>query len=240
MAVALSDVRALVCDVFGTIVDWRGSVIRAGEALGQSRGLTVDWPAFADEWRRAGYHDAIRRIVAGEDPYVSSDELFRRKLDELVPKYELQALSAADLDDLLRVWRRLDPWPDSVAGLTRLKARYTISTLSNGTFATLTAMAKYGGLPWDCIIATDLGRVYKPQPEAYRLAPTLLDLPPGSVMLVAAHTNDLRAARSNGFATAFVARPLEWGPDGPREPDPNGEFDVASTDLLDLAAQLNA
>jgi 2-haloacid dehalogenase len=238
--VALNDVRALVCDVFGTIVDWRGSLIRAGEALARSRGLTVDWPAFADEWRRAGYHDAIRRIVAGEEPYVSSDELFHRKLAELAPKYGLQALSSADLDDLLHIWRRLDPWPDSVAGLTRLKAHYTIGTLSNGTFATLTAMAKYGGLPWDCIIATDLGRVYKPQPEAYRLAPALLDLQAGSVMLVAAHSNDLRAARSNGFATAFVARPLEWGPDGPREPVPAGEFDVSAADLVELATKLGA
>jgi 2-haloacid dehalogenase len=238
--VALSDVRALVCDVFGTIVDWRSSVIGAGEALGRSRGLTVDWPAFADEWRRAGYHDAIRRIVAGEEPYVSSDELFRRKLAELAPKYGLQALSSTDFEDLLHVWRRLDPWPDSVAGLTRLKARYTIGTLSNGTFATLTAMAKYSGLPWDCIIATDLGHVYKPQPAAYQLAPTLLDLPPESVMLVAAHSNDLRAARSNDFATAFVARPLEWGPDGSREPDPGSEFDLSSTDLQDLATQLGA
>ena len=237
---ALEHAQALVCDVFGTIVDWRGSVIPAGQALARRHGLAVDWAALADEWRREGYHDAIARIVDGREPYVSSDELFRRKLDALVPKYGLQELPKAELDDFLHVWRRLEPWPDAVAGLTRLKTRYTIGTLSNGTFATLTAMAKHGGLPWDCIISTDLEHVYKPQPAAYALAPRLLDLAPAQVMLVAAHANDLRAARANGLATAFVARPTEWGPTGPREPHPGTEFDVAASDLVDLAQQLQA
>jgi 2-haloacid dehalogenase len=233
-------VRALVCDVFGTIVDWRGSLIREGRALAERKGAQVDWERFIDAWRREGYHDAIARIVAGDEPYVSSDALLRRKLDQLLPTYGLAGLDEAELVDFGHAWRRLDPWPDSVAGLTRLKARYTTGTLSNGTFATLTAMAKHGGLPWDCIISTDLRRVYKPQPEAYRLAPELLDLQPDEVMLVAAHANDLHAAQAAGLRTAFVARPLEWGPDGPKEPPPDPSFDVAATDLEDLATKLGA
>jgi 2-haloacid dehalogenase len=236
----IEGVRALVCDVFGTIVDWRGSVLGDLEALGRAKQLTVDWAAFADEWRREGYHNAIARIVSGEDPYVSSDVLFRRKLDQLLPKYGVAGLSEAEVSDLCHAWRRLDPWPDSVAGLTRLKTRYTIGTLSNGTFATLTAMAKHGALPWDCIISTDLRQLYKSQPAAYLLAAELLDLEPREVMLVAAHGRDLRGAQAAGLRTAFVSRPLEWGASGPREPAPDPPFDVAATDLIDLATQLGA
>jgi 2-haloacid dehalogenase len=236
----IEGVRALVCDVFGTIVDWRGSVIRELEALGRAKGLEADWAAFADEWRREGYHEPIARIVGGQEPYVSSDVLFRRKLDELLPKYGVAGLGEAEVRELGRAWRRLDPWPDSVAGLTRLKTRYTIGTLSNGTFATLVAMAKHGGLPWDCVISTDLRGLYKPQPAAYRLAAELLDLEPAGVMLVAAHGNDLRGAQRAGLRTAFVSRPLEWGPSGPREPAPDPSFDVAATDLEDLATKLGA
>jgi 2-haloacid dehalogenase len=236
----ITGVRALVCDVFGTIVDWRGSVIRDLQALGRKKGLSVDWAGFADEWRREGYHNAIARIVSGEDPYVSSDALFRRQLDELLPKYGVSGLSEPEIQDLCDAWRRLDPWPDSVAGLTRLKTRYTIGTLSNGTFATLTAMAKHGALPWDCIISTDLRQLYKSQPAAYLLAAELLDLEPAQVMLIAAHGRDLRGAQAAGLHTAFVSRPHEWGPTGPREPAPDPSFDVTATDLIDLAAKLGA
>jgi 2-haloacid dehalogenase len=232
------NVRALVFDVFGTCVDWRGSVIREGEAVGRAKGLTVDWPALADEWRRDGYHRGIARIRAGEMPYVSSDELFRRKLDELLPKFGISGLTEPEMADLSHAWRRLDPWPDTVPGLQQLKRRFTISPLSNGSFATLTAMAKRGGMPWDCIITTELRRTFKPEREAYLLAATLLDLQPDQVMLVAAHDSDLKGAQAAGLHTALVPRPSEWGPSAPPLPPPDPSFDYIATDFVDLARQL--
>ena len=237
---AIERVGALVFDVFGTVVDWRGSVIREGEALGRARGLEVDWPRFADEWRREGYHAGMARILSGEAPYMSTDALFRLKLDELLPKYGIGGLSDAEVEHFCHVWRRLTPWPDAVPGLTRLRQSFIISPLSNGSFATLTAMAKHAGLPWDCIISSELRGTFKPDREAYLLAPTLLDLEVDRVMLVAAHVGDLCAAQANGLRTAFVSRPLEWGPGGPQEPPPDPSFDVTATDFLDLADTLGA
>jgi 2-haloacid dehalogenase len=227
--------RALVFDVFGTCVDWRGSIISAGEATGRP---AVDWASFADEWRRDGYIGGIARIRARETPYVSSDVLFRRKLDELLPKYGITDLPEAEVQDLAHAWRRLDPWPDTVAGLQRLKSRYLIATLSNGSFATLTHMAKRGGMPWDCIISTELRQTFKPEPEAYLLAPTLLELEPEQVMLVAAHDSDLKGAQAAGLHTALVLRPLEWGPNGPQPPPPDPSFDFVAHDFGELATQL--
>jgi 2-haloacid dehalogenase len=170
-------------------------------------------------------------------PYVSSDVLFRRKLDDLNQQYDLQ-LSEAEADDLSRAWGRLEPWPDTVEGLTRLKRRFIIAPLSNGTFATLTRMAKGAGMPWDCIISTELRGTFKPEREAYLLAPTLLGVRPDEVMLIAAHSSDLRGALVAGLRTALVRRPHEWGPDGsPPEPaDP--EFDFVAGDFVDLDRQL--
>jgi 2-haloacid dehalogenase len=234
-SVLRDSIRALVFDVFGTCVDWRGSVIRAGLAV---RATSVDWPRLADEWRREGYIRGIARIRAGEMPYVSSDVLFRRKLDELLPRYGVAGLSEAEVDDLAHAWSRLDPWPDTVTGLQRLKSRYTVSPLSNGSFATLTAMAKRGGLPWDCIISTELRQTFKPEREAYLLPSTLLELPPDQVMLVAAHDSDLKGAQTAGLRTALVPRPLEWGPDAPPLPPPDPSFDYVASDFEDLATQL--
>ncbi len=236
----LSDtIRALVFDVFGTCVDWRGSVIRACQEVANVKGITgVDWPALADEWRRDGYIGGIARIRSGQMPYVSSDALFRRKLDELLPRYGVTNLTDADIEDLAHAWRRLDPWPDTVPGLQRLKSRYIISTLSNGSFATLTQMAKRGGMPWDCIISTELRQTFKPEREAYLLAPTLLELRPEEVMLVAAHDNDLKGGQAAGLRAALVPRPLEWGPDGPQPPPPDPSFDLVAHDFGDLATQL--
>jgi 2-haloacid dehalogenase len=233
------DLRALVFDVFGTCVDWRDSVIRAGEELGRKRGLNVDWQRLADEWRREGYIGPIAKIRSGEMPYVSSDVLFRRKLDELLPRYGVTGLAEDDVHDLALAWRRLDPWPDTVEGLARLKKRYVVSPLSNGTFATLTHMAKHGGLAWDCIIATDLKQTFKPDREAYLLAASLLDLQPDQVMLVAAHDRDLHGAQAAGLHTALVPRPTEWGPEAPPPPvPPAGTFDFIAADFVDLARQL--
>jgi 2-haloacid dehalogenase len=233
----LSGVRALVFDVFGTVVDWRGSVIRAGEALGRARGLAVDWPRFADQWRREGYVDAIARIRRGEEPWTDADTLHRRKLDELRPAYGLADLPEEEVADLSRVWHRLEPWPDSVAGLTRLKRRFVISPLSNGNFALLTNMARRGGLPWDCIISADLFRAYKPDPATYLGAAGLLGVAPSELMMVAAHAGDLRAAREHGLRTAFVARPDEWGPGG-RADTPPDRVDVAVGSFVELAERM--
>jgi 2-haloacid dehalogenase len=231
-------IKALVFDVFGTCVDWRGSVLRDLRALGSRRGLTADWEALADEWRRDGYIGPIRRILAGEEPYVDSDVLFRRKLDELLPKYGVRGLSAEETHELALVWRRLDPWPDTVEGLRRLKQKFTISPLSNGTFASLTAMGKWAGLPWDCIISTDLRSTFKPAREAYLLPPSLLGLGTDEVMLVAAHSNDLRGAQKAGLGgTALVPRPHEWGT-GVAGDTPDESFDHVASDFVDLAQQL--
>jgi 2-haloacid dehalogenase len=233
MPVAADSLRALVFDVFGTCTDWRGSLIRAGQAVRPA----ADWPTIVDAWRREGYIDGIARIRAGQMPYVSSDVLFRRKLDELNAQHRL-GLSAAEADDLAHAWRCLEPWPDVVDGLQRLKQRFIISPLSNGSFATLTTMARYGGLPWDCIISTELRSTFKPEREAYLLAATLLDLEPEQVMLVAAHANDLRGAQAAGLHTALVPRPLEWGPAAP-SPDPGDpSFDYVAPDFIALARQL--
>lgn len=233
--------KALVFDVFGTVVDWRGSVIREAEALGRAKGLTVDWTAFAEEWRREGYIAATQRVRRGEVEWQNVDQLHRRMLEALLPKYGITGLSPAEVDDLNRVWHRLTPWPDSIPGLTRLRRKYVISPLSNGSFALLTNMAKHAGLPWDCIISTELVRTYKPDPKAYAAAYTLLGLEPDEVMLGAAHVNDLRAARACGLQTGYVPRPDEWGP-GARTPEPAepGEFTVVARDFLDLAEQLGA
>jgi len=233
----ISGVKALVFDVFGTVVDWRGSVIREGEALSRAKGLSVDWPRFADEWRREGYSEAIGRIRRGEAPFELADALHRRKLDELLTRHGVSGLSEAEVGDLNRVWHRLQPWPDSVPGLIRLKTRYVISPLSNGNFALLTNMAKNAGLPWDCIMSAELFGAYKSDPATYLGAARLLGLEPGQVVMVAAHSPDLRAAQSLGLATAFVSRPDEHGPGGRAAP-PDGDFDVVANSFLKLADAL--
>lgn len=230
-------IRALAFDVFGTVVDWRGSVIRELTAFGEAHGVQRDWERFADDWR-AGYPAAMNRVRTGELPWLRIDALHRMILDDLLADAAITDVPDADLDHLNRAWHRLDPWPDSVAGLTQLKASFTITTLSNGNLSLLTDMAKRAGLPWDCVISAELFRHYKPDREAYLGCADLLDVDPGELALVATHPSDLRAARDAGLRTAYVARPLERGPgrQPPRVED--GEFDHVATDFLDLARQL--
>ena len=230
-------VKALTFDVFGTVVDWRGSIIREGRALGRARGIQIDWPAFADAWR-AGYRPAMDRVRRGEMPWLNIDTLHRQILDELLPRFGIRGLKAAEKDHLNRAWHRLRPWPDAVRGLRRLKTRYIIATLSNGNVALLTNMAKHAGLPWDCVLSAELFRHYKPDAEAYRGAAALLGLKPREVMLVAAHPDDLAAARRVGLRTAFVPRPREHGPTGAVQPPANADFDFIAKDFVDLARQL--
>jgi 2-haloacid dehalogenase len=237
---SLESVRAIVFDVFGTVVDWRGSVIREGEAIGRKKGLQVDWVGLAEEWRREGYQGAIARINRGEEPWVNTEVLHRRKLDELLPKYGVTGLSEEEIQEFTRVWHRLEPWPDSVPGLTRLKAKFVISPLSNGSFQLLTNMAKRAGLPWDCIISAELFGKYKPNPETYLGAAKLLGLEPGQVMLGAAHGNDLRAAKASGLRTGYVMRPKEWGREAEFQPEDVNEFDVAGGSWVEIAQKLGA
>ncbi|TFV57604.1 haloacid dehalogenase type II [Mycobacterium sp. PS03-16] len=231
-------VRALAFDVFGTVVDWRSSIIAELERFGRTHGATADWPVFADDWRK-GYAPAMDRVRRGELPWTRIDDLHRMILVELLRREHISADDAA-VDELNRAWHRLDPWPDSVAGLTRLKERFVITTLSNGNVSLLTNMAKRAGLPWDCVISAELFRHYKPDREAYLGCADLFGIAPGELMLAAAHASDLRAARDAGLRTAFVFRPLEYGPDRTLRRPPHGEFDVDASDLLDLADQLGA
>lgn len=235
---AAPTVHALTFDVFGTVVDWRGSIIREGAAFSQSRHIQIDWAQFADKWR-AGYGPAMNLVRTGKLPWMSIDQLHRRILDQLLTDFHITGLTEADKDHLNRVWHRLQPWPDSVEGLTRLKRRYILATLSNGNVSLLTNMAKHAGLPWDVILSAELAKHYKPDPEAYLTAARLLDLPPDKVMMVAAHKDDLRAAAKAGFKTAFVARPLERGPNATVDVSRDPAFDIHATDFLDLANQLN-
>lgn len=232
-------VRALVFDVFGTVVDWRSTVIREGQAMGARKGLSVDWAAFADRWR-AGYGPAMDRVRRGELPWTRLDDLHRGVLDQLMVEFGLTGLSEAELAEFNRVWHRLEPWPDSVAGLTRLKAKFIIATLSNGNVSLLLNMARHAGLPWDTVLSAELVQHYKPDREAYLSAPHWLDLPPDQVMLVAAHPGDLRAAAAAGLKTGYVYRPLERGGNPPVARDTDTPFDVRAEDFLDLATQLGA
>ncbi len=230
-------VDALVFDVFGTVVDWRTSVTEEVAAVARTKKVQGDWQKFADEWR-SGYHDGMRRVNAGEGPWINVDVIHRRKLDELLPKYGLAGLDDQERDRMNRAWHRLKPWTDAVEGLLRLKKRYVISPLSNGNFALLTNMAKNAGLPWDCILSAELAGRYKPDPRAYQKAAELLGLARDRVLMVAAHVGDLRGAQAAGLRTAFVTRPLEYGPQG--RPDTSGDpsFDVSAADFIDLAKQL--
>ena len=231
--------RALLFDVFGTVVDWRGSLIREGRALAAKKHLDVDWAAFADAWR-AAYQPAMQKVRTGELPWMNIDQLHRVILDELMPRFGLHGLSEPEKDHLNRAWHRLAPWPDSVRGLKRLKKQFVISTLSNGNLSLLTNMAKNAGLPWDCVLSAELFHHYKPDPESYRGAANLLGFEPREVMMVAAHKDDLRAAKRCGLLTAFVRRPKEKGPDAKPDLVSDRAFDYNSDDFLDLAEQLGA
>lgn len=231
-------IEALLFDVFGTVVDWRGGVIRACRRLGEEKELSVDWATFADAWR-GRYRPSMEKVRTGEVPWTNLDALHRASLEELLEEFEVTSLTDKEKDHLNRVWHRLDPWPDAVEGLARLKRRYVIAPLSNGNVALLTDMAKRAGLPWDLILSAELSRHYKPDREAYLTSAELLGLRPEQVMMVAAHPDDLHAAAGAGLRTAYVHRPLEFGPGAEPEPPPP-IFDHSATDFVDLAEQLGA
>jgi 2-haloacid dehalogenase len=236
----LSDqVKALTFDVFGTVVDWRGSIVREGQLLSIDKGFDVDWGDFADRWR-SGYSPAMNQVRTGELPWTKIDDLHRMILDDLIEEFGLQSLSESERQEFNRVWHRLSPWPDAVGGLLRLKSRFVITTLSNGNVSLLTNMAKNSGLPWDAVLSAELAGHYKPDPEVYRKAAELLSLPSEQVMMVAAHPGDLRAAARTGMPTAYVHRPLERGAGSEPNVVVAGDFDYLASDFLDLARQLGA
>ncbi len=225
--------QVLAFDVFGTVVDWHGSLAREVAALYPA----VDANAFALAWR-AGYEPAMQRVRSGELGWTRIDELHRLILDGILPSFGLDPLSEAERTHLNRAWHRLDPWPDTVAGLTRLKSRFTICTLSNGNIGLLTNMAKRAGLPWDCILSAEVFRAYKPDPRTYLGVAQTFDLKPEQVMLVAAHQDDLAAARACGLQTAYIERPFEFGQRQPKDVSPDPANTRHARDLLHLADQL--
>ena len=222
--------QALLFDVFGTVVDWRGSLTQQLVQLGQARGLTADWARLVTQWR-ASYQPALQEVRSGCRPFVDLDILHREMLDRLLPAFGLGALDDGDRDRMVRGWHRLDAWPDAVAGLARLKSAFIVATLSNGGVHLLVDMARYAGLPWDAVFSAGNFRHYKPDREVYLGAAELLARPPASLMLVAAHNNDLKAARTCGLKTAYVQRPTE-------DARPDCDWDIVARDFVDLANQL--
>ena len=227
----------IVFDTFGSVVDWRGSLIADLTAFGQKRGIAADWPALVDAWR-ASYHPSMDRVRKGEQPWTKLDALHRASLDILVAQFGIKGLTEQDLEHINLGWHRLNGWPDSVPGLTRLKKRFVIGPLSNGNVSLLTNMAKHAGLPWDMVFGSDLFGHFKPDPETYLGVAKLMDLAPEQVMMAAAHHGDLGSARKCGLMTAFFPRPNEYGPHQKRDYTAEQEWDIVAKDIEDLATRL--
>jgi 2-haloacid dehalogenase len=230
-------VKALTFDIFGTVVDWRTSVIRELRQFGTAKRIEADWEAFADSWRGL-YQPSMERVRRGERPWVRLDTLHRESLLTLLDRHKIAGLSAAEIEHLVRAWHRLDPWPDVVAGLNRLKQRYILATMSNGNTSLMVNLARHGKLPWDTILGAEPAQGYKPQPSVYLTGADWLDLKPEECMLVAAHNGDLVAAAEVGFKTGFVARPTEHGPHQKIDFKAEHDFDVIATDFGDLARRM--
>jgi 2-haloacid dehalogenase len=232
-------VRAVLFDVFGTVVDWRSGIAAAVGAFAREHGLDLDPGAFADSWR-GQYQPSMRRVRSGERAFVTLDVLHRENLDDALRGQGLDpaAFDPAELDRLARAWHFLPPWPDSVAGITAMKRGYIVGPMSNGNTSLLLDMAKTASLPWDLILGSDVTRAYKPDPEAYLRPAALLGLGPGEVMLAAAHEGDLAAAATAGLATAYIERPLEQGPDAARDVSATGDWDLTGKSITEVAGQL--
>lgn len=235
-------VKAMVFDTFGTVVDWRGSIIREATEWGREKNLQIDWGKFADQWR-AGYGPSMDKVRKGTLPWMKLDDLHRMILEDLLKQYSILGLTEQEKQRWSTVWHRLSGWPDAVEGLTRLKKNFVIATLSNGNVSLLVEMAKFAGLPWDTVFGSDIFHHFKPDREVYLGAVDLLSCKPSEVMMVAAHPLDLNAAKALGLKTGYVPRPLEGGPD--RKPQPASAetlagFDVVATDFIDMAAKMEA
>jgi 2-haloacid dehalogenase len=229
-------VKALVYDVFGTCVDWRNGVARDAERILKPLGYNLDWLAFASAWR-ALYQPSMEEVRSGRQPFVKLDVLHRRMLDQIRPKFGLEKLDDKVADELNLAWHRLDAWPDVVPGFVRLKRKFMLAPCSNGNIALMVDIARRNNIPWDAILGSEIARDFKPKPAVYLMTAAALNLQPSEVMMVAAHSDDLRSAASNGLRTAHVARPGENGP-GTGETAPRGPVDFAAKNMEDLATQL--
>jgi 2-haloacid dehalogenase len=230
-------VKALVFDTFGTVVDWRTSVSRGLAAFGARKGMEADWLAFADAWR-AGYKPGMDTVRSGRRPWANIDVLHRERLEQLLDDFGIRGLSEDERQYLNLAWHRLDPWPDVLPGLRRLKQRYIISTFSNGSVPCLVDMAKHAGLPWDAIYSADIARHFKPDPEVYLGVIAFFGLRPEQVMLVAAHNGDLRHGRLHGMRTAYIQRPTEYGPAQAQDLRAEEDWDVIVPGIDRLADAL--
>ena len=229
----LSVPKVLAFDIFGTVVDWHGSIAREVDAMK----LGVGGAEFALAWR-AGYKPAMQRVMSGELGWTLIDDLHRMILDEILLKFSITHLDEAQKRHLNKVWHRLDAWPDSVEGITRLKARHVVCSLSNGNIGLLTNMAKRAGIPWDCILSAEVFRAYKPDPATYLGVAKTFDVRPQEVMLVAAHHDDLAGARACGLQTAYIERPMEFGASQPKDVSPRAENTMHCTSITNLAEKM--
>ena len=230
----LTLLKAITFDVFGTVVDWRTSIAREVEGLAVKKQFVVDGERFADAWRKL-YQPSMKKVRDGKMPWTVLDDLHRTNLLEVLEAFGIDQLSEEEIEHLNRAWHRLDPWPDAVAGLQRLKQHYIIGTLSNGNVALIVNMAKFSGLPWDVVLGAEIARHYKPQPEAYLKSAEILGLEPRECMLVAAHNGDLAAAGRCGFQTAFVPRPTEYGSEQTTDLAAEYDCDLVAGDFIELA-----
>jgi len=235
----MQPIRALLFDVFGTVVDWRSSIIDEGAQINREKNLSVNWADFVDDWRGL-YQPSMEEVRKGVRPWTTLDVLHRESLDHLIDKYGITDWTEDELDHLNKAWHRLTPWPDAPPGLHRLKRRFTIGTCSNGNVALIVDMAKHSDLPWDMVLGAEVTGHYKKQPEAYLTSVNMLGLAPDQVLMVAAHNDDLYAAEALGLQTAFVARPTEYGPNQNSDLKAEKNWTYVAQDFLDLADQLNA
>ena len=233
----MPEIKALTFDVFGTVVDWRSGVAREAEAALAPKGLALDWGAFADRWR-ALYQPAMEQVRTGARPFTILDALHRENLVVLLAELGIAGLSEPEIDALNLAWHRLDPWPDVLDGMARLRRRFILASLSNGNIALMVDMARRAGLPWDVILGAEVARAYKPQPEAYDSAARMLALAPAECLMVAAHPSDLAAAAARGLRTAYVHRPLENGPGREARRPAAGTFDYPVDSFGELAEAL--
>ncbi|MEK9673734.1 MAG: haloacid dehalogenase type II [Rhodospirillaceae bacterium] len=231
--------KAVVFDTFGTISDWRGSITRMGEALAKEKGIMgVDWEAFARAWR-AGYRPGLAKVISGEREWTPVDVIHRERLDVILAEFGIaEQFSEDERADMNLFWHRLDPWPDSVPGLLRIKKKFLISPLSNGSLMLLTSMAKRAGIPWDFVLCSDMPKAYKRDPKVYQNAVALLGIEPGELMLGAAHNDDLDAARAEGLATGYINRPYEYGVDQKKDFKADSDWNVVCDTVEDLATAL--
>ena len=236
----MAELRALLFDVQGTTVDFYTPLLRVGGSVNTAKNLAIDWAALSVRWRGL-YREAMDAVIDGRRSWIRVDRVYREALDQLLDEDGLgESFTGEERDAINAVWTQLDPWPDAREGLARLARRYTLATLSNAGMAAVIAVVKRAALPFDAVLTAELARAYKPAPAVYRLGTDYLDLPPEAMMMVACHKYDLHAAKAYGMRTAFVARPLEFGPQGTPDVAPDAAFDINARDFLDLADQLAA